>query len=461
MALRHKAKNNANGGYVAKAHNEYREKVYAPLGEYLASLPASTKEVTLTFAQVEEIVGRRLPDSAREHREWWANQAHGSRAYHWQDAGFKTGPVNMRRETVRFFRYPDAPISLRLPRPLTLQDVVTELNETARNRPIGALQGWRKQQSALERPGASTLFYSRVKPTRDWVFHAGGLLELQFNVGFEDVNELRVFRHGVALSLQPTRELPDIEPMRPKIARFNEYVLANPGAFEGFSMWHWDDGRTPNFPVSTIPNEAIHQGNFIFIGALQPADRVSIDWTLDDFDRLLPLYQYVESQEPLPRVREKARKGFIWSPGNKARAARTTYERNAAAINKNLRHNTIQDALFNHLEALYGKDDTSGEQDCGNHTLVDVAVRDGEDYTYYELRTAPTAQLCIREAIGQLLEYSYWPGAQQATRLVVVGEPPCDKETAAYIRKLQRQFSLPIEYRQFDMNAKCLVSEKT
>lgn len=83
-------------------------------------------------------------------------------------------------------------------------------------------------------------------------------------------------------------------------------------------------------------------------------------------------------------------------------------------------------------------------------------MRDGDDYIYYELKTAATAKLCIREAIGQLLEYSYWPGAQQATRLVVVGQPPCDKEAAAFIRTLQRQFSLPIEYGQFDINSKCL-----
>lgn len=441
---------------AAPVRKQYREKTYAPLGEYLARLPAGTAEVTLTFPEVEKIVGRKLPDSARDHRQWWENQKNGSRAYHWQDAGFKTGPVDMARETVRFFR--DSSVALRLPRPLTLQEVVTELNETAKTRPIGGLQGWRKEQSGLKRAGASTVFFSRIKENRDWVFHAGGLLELQFNVGFEPVDDIRVFRHGVAFSLQPTRELQEVEQMRPKIARFNEYMRANPGAIEGFSMWHWDDGRTPNFPVSTIRDKDIHLGNFIFIGALQPADRVSIDWILDDFDRLLPLYQYVEGKEPLPRyVQERAHKGFVWSPGNKARAARTMYERRAATIEKDLKHNTIQDALFSHLEEIHGEDDTSGEQDCGNRTLIDVAVRDGENFTYYELKTAPTAQICIREAIGQLLEYSYWPGAQKATRLVVVGEPPCDKEANAYIKALQKQFSLPIEYRQFDMNSKRLV----
>jgi hypothetical protein len=442
---------------MASVRKHYREKKYAPLGEYLARLPASTAEAVFTFAQVEEIIERTLPNSAREHREWWANQDRGSRAYHWLDAGFKSGPVDMRGETVRFYR--DAVATRRIPRPLILQEVVTELNEGAKDRPIGGLQQWRKQRFRKERTGASKLFFSKVKRGRDWTFHAGGLMELQFNVGFEDADDERVFRHGVAFSLQPTQAMPDIAPMRPRIARFNEYFRANPEAFESFSMWHWDDGRTPNFPVRAITDEDVHRGNFIFIGALQPATRVSIEWVLDDFDRLLPLYQYVEGKGALPPpTREKARKGFVWAPGNKAKVARAMYERKATkTIEKDLRHNEIQDVLFNHLEEIHGEDETSGEQDCGNRTLIDVAVRDGESYTYYELKTAPTAQQCIREAIGQLLEYSYWPGSQQAARLVIVGEPPCDKNATAYIKKLQKKFSLPIEYRQFDMKLKRLV----
>lgn len=437
-------------------HQSRSEKTYAPLGQYLARLPALTREVTLTFTEVEKIIGRGLPPSARKRREWWANQDYGSRAYHWQDAGFRTGPVSMTRETVRFSRNKLPP--QKIPRSLTLQEVVSEVNEAARARPIGTLQQWRKQHSGKERTGASDLFFSKIKRNRNWVFHAGGLMELQFNLGFEDADDAPRFRHGVAFSLQPTQAMPDVSVMKPKIARFNAYLRANPKAFEGFQMWHWDGGRSPNYDVSPIPPQAIHAGNFIFIGTLQPAERISIDWILDDFDRLLPLYQYIEGKGALPQIKVgRTRKGFAWTPGNKAKVARTMYERKATSISKDLRHNAIQEALFDHLEELHGKQDTSGEQDCGNRTLVDVAVRDGTKFFYYELKTAPTAQLCIREAIGQLLEYSFWPGSQQAAQLVVVGEPPRDKDAAAYIKRLRKLFSLPIEYRQFDMKSKRLI----
>lgn len=42
---------------------------YAPLGTYLAALPASKSEVSLRFAEIEEIIGTALPRSASSYRE--------------------------------------------------------------------------------------------------------------------------------------------------------------------------------------------------------------------------------------------------------------------------------------------------------------------------------------------------------------------------------------------------------
>jgi hypothetical protein len=92
----------------------------------------------------------------------------------------------------------------------------------------------------------------------------------------------------------------------------------------------------------------------------------------------------------------------------------------------------LQAALFDHLVELHGKDNVSGEQDCGNGTPIDVCTSNGKGYIYYELKTASTPQGCIRQAIGQLMEYSYWPGAQEAGALVIVGEHPLDDESETY-----------------------------
>jgi hypothetical protein len=56
-----------------------------------------------------------------------------------------------------------------------------------------------------------------------------------------------------------------------------------------------------------------------------------------------------------------------------------------------------------------------------------------------------------------LLEYSHWPGAQVAEKLVIVGEPDLDTESERYLITLRERFSLPIEYQQFDVAKGTLV----
>lgn len=82
---------------------------------------------------------------------------------------------------------------------------------------------------------------------------------------------------------------------------------------------------------------------------------------------------------------------------------------------------------------------------------MDVVVRRGGNFWFYEIKTAMSARACIREALAQLLEYSFWPGAQQAEKLIIVGEPSLDEQSEQYLAMLRKQFSLPLEYHQFDL----------
>ena len=75
---------------------------YDALKQHLQSLPATTS-VTLTFRQVEEILGFSLPDSARKHRPWWANDPSHSYTV-WLDVGWETRDVDMRSEHATFVR---------------------------------------------------------------------------------------------------------------------------------------------------------------------------------------------------------------------------------------------------------------------------------------------------------------------------------------------------------------------
>jgi hypothetical protein len=72
-------------------------------------------------------------------------------------------------------------------------------------------------------------------------------------------------------------------------------------------------------------------------------------------------------------------------------------------------------------------------------------VKTNDEYWFYEIKTALTARACLREAIGQLLEYGFWPGAQEPARFIVVGESALDNDGKEYLSRLRKRFSLPIE----------------
>jgi len=70
---------------------------YEPLELHLKSVPAATSEVTLTFKQVDSILGTPLPRSAYVHREWWSNQTDVDsrpQARAWTKARFVVDAVN-------------------------------------------------------------------------------------------------------------------------------------------------------------------------------------------------------------------------------------------------------------------------------------------------------------------------------------------------------------------------------
>jgi len=78
--------------------------VYSPLREWL--IAAATTPILCTFEQIEEIIGRRLPNSSRAYASWWTNQnsGHHVQCRAWIDAGYHTAKVDIVRETVEFVR---------------------------------------------------------------------------------------------------------------------------------------------------------------------------------------------------------------------------------------------------------------------------------------------------------------------------------------------------------------------
>ena len=81
---------------------------YEPLPQFLASERVSLKR--LTFAEIERVLGFKLPKSAYKHEAWWSNNATGhSHARAWLSAGWRTEDVDLAGRKVTFQRSTAAP----------------------------------------------------------------------------------------------------------------------------------------------------------------------------------------------------------------------------------------------------------------------------------------------------------------------------------------------------------------
>jgi DNA-binding XRE family transcriptional regulator len=73
---------------------------YEPLFEYLKEQP-DTGLLELSFAEIEAILGNKLPASARLTRAWWANSK-TTQGHAWQDADWRVDDVDFENESVIF-----------------------------------------------------------------------------------------------------------------------------------------------------------------------------------------------------------------------------------------------------------------------------------------------------------------------------------------------------------------------
>jgi hypothetical protein len=104
---------------------------YEPLGNFLRS--QRTREVPLTFRDIERITGVKLPPKAQHHRAWWSNNpSNNVMTRVWLEAGYESTQVDMSARRLVFRRIgvegkPQAP--------------ATERTKPGRHPAFGALKG--------------------------------------------------------------------------------------------------------------------------------------------------------------------------------------------------------------------------------------------------------------------------------------------------------------------------------
>lgn len=94
------------GSRQAPKHGKYN-----PLRKHLKM--QARAQIPMTFAEIEGILGTRLPPSARKHRPWWSNNPNNSRiTTAWLDAGYVSEQVDMAGERLVFRREPQPTLAV-------------------------------------------------------------------------------------------------------------------------------------------------------------------------------------------------------------------------------------------------------------------------------------------------------------------------------------------------------------
>ncbi len=331
-----------------------------------------------------------------------------------------------------------------------IRTIANELNANAESYQIGGLQKLRKELKGFaRRPGSAVFSDQTIFDT--YAFHHGGRSELQFNIGF-DGTDGKALRHGIAFSLDTSQTLPDIDDLRPQVRLFNEYLTLYPNRYTRMRMWHWVAGvRSADYMPSPIPTERVANRVFVFLGLMNPINRIDTDQILRDFDDLLPLYSYVISNGSKPPLDVVTEASFKFKPGCTIKKLKATAHAKGDPVDVALRHNALQLKLYQLLVDEFGKDSVGTELPTGNGTRIDVVLKHTKGMWFYEIKTFHSPRACIRDAIGQLLEYSHWPKGIAAEKFIVVGENALDTDGSQYLATLHRLFSLPIDYRQVSL----------
>jgi hypothetical protein len=338
----------------------------------------------------------------------------------------------------------------------SIEKIATSINEASRKHEFGQFQQLRSHLNGKKRV-RSVIFDIKKKSVSEkygWAYHTGGRDEIQFNIGFEE-HEKR-FRYGVAFSLEPSQSFISIDPLRPKIERFNEFVRVNAAKLADYRIWVWrkDKILKRDTAVREITEDEIEKPNFIFMGKFSSIEDVDIIGILDCFQDLLQLYCFV--QAPLGQNGSliesiKIDPPFLFQERLSFGEGSTVINNAQKSITVTLRSNEIKRRLCEILKNT-ATVKLGDEIPSGNGGRIDiVCLLPSGEHDFYEIKPAVLARHAIREGLPQLLEYAYRQGGHQARRLIIASQAPLDTVSSNFLSSL-REKGLPIYYEHVSLD---------
>lgn len=152
---------------------------------------------------------------------------------------------------------------------------------------------------------------------------------------------------------------------------------------------------------------------------------------------------------------------FSFVSGNKDKKEIGNRQSSKLDIEIKYLHNNIQKGLYRILCSEYGKSNVGTENNTGYSSRIDLVVRlKNSIFNFYEIKTDTSVLICIREALGQVIEYVHFRRDPiNVDKMFIIGMCPPNEEEIKYIKSLREKYNIPIYYRQYLIEDGILSSE--
>jgi len=186
----------------------------------------------------------------------------------------------------------------------------------------------------------------------------------------------------------------------------------------------------------------------------KPEDLDLLDFPLEfsyDDPAVTSDYYNLKNQKLIPKLFGLEHFRFISGHNEGNKKTISTYAGHKNDID--LIHNQIQTHLYNKLINDFGCKNVGTEVPAGKGTRIDIVVRHSNEFSFYEIKTSGLLRQCVREALGQLLEYAYFDDEVKIKEFIIVSPNKMTLECLSYLSKLNRKYGIPIVHQEFDLNS--------
>jgi hypothetical protein len=154
-----------------------------------------------------------------------------------------------------------------------------------------------------------------------------------------------------------------------------------------------------------------------------------------------------------PKIEKQANGKFILgrcNPSRRFEGKKITKKIEERLVEYPFIHHQISKALEKTLKESY--DEVYPEHDTGFKTSVDLVGVKGKKIHFFEIKTYSDTRTCIRQAIGQLLEYCCYPDRCLADELYIVTPHNIkDEKLITYLKSLKKNIGVPIRYLAYNL----------